>query len=1625
MNACSHSRGLSLLSVALVLTASVLHAAPSIPNPSFETDHFTSAVAPYIFYNTPITGWTVADADKEYVGLNPSNGTHDFANNGATPDGANVAFIQCRPGHGRVAMSTTITGLTSGNVYHLQFRANARVGSGNPFATMRFNGGVEISFSVSPVDTVGVFSTPYLTIGQDFTAVGTTVTLELANNTSTDTSLLVDAFTISAGPIVVTSTADSGAGSLRAAFATAAANPGPDTITFDPSLNGATISLGGHIAVADTGGVTVDSKGLGSGVTITSSIADRLFVINAGSACTMNALTFTNGVTTGDGGAFNNSGTLTLNRCTLSNNTAGATGIGGAVANSGTLTCTQCTFASNNCNTFGGAIYNNSGHTVQLNHCTVSKNNAGLDGGGLINDEGGMMNISSCIIASNTATQDADTADILNVSTALTLEGTNIIPAFISTENVTGPFPLWSADPKLGPLQNNGGPTATMALLPGSAAVDVDPTPVTTDQRGMPGVGRADVGAYEMQAGGSFSLSAGTYKALEGYPLLITINRTGADIAGVATVRLLTTPGTAGAADFTARPDDVTSDVTFVGGETSQDVLIYPTKDAVVEKDETFTLTLAQPRPAGVALLGATTTATVTISAITPLLVTNTNDDGPGSLRQTLAAAAAKPGYDAITFAPSLNGQTITLGSEISVNDTDGVMVDASGLPAGLTVDGNGTSRIFRNLLNSRLDLRRLTLTHGNGVGAAPSGNGGALSNSGRACLFQCTLTGNSTQFQAGAVQNNAAALLVLVQCTLSGNECGSLGGALATFNKATLIHCTVTANTTPFTDTANYPAIGGGIHLSSGVNAAYLTLEDCIVAGNSAITAPDLALSDVASHLRLNGFNIIPQIGDPYNAPTDSTNDPVTSNPLLAPLSANGGPTRTHALLPGSPAINNAAGSTITTDQRGLPVVGTPDIGAFEAQNGGVFVLTSSGYGVNENGGQVDTAVMRQGPLLNAATVKITATPGTAGAADFTASSQVLSFAPGEAYKVASFPVLNDTLVEANETFTVTLSAPTGGCTLGSPSSAKVVIRDPSSSVPTGIAFGKPVITSPAANATVGVEVGGTLTLTGTATDNKGVTAVFIYSGTDSNVPLTQALLETPDAPASKWTAQVTPAAGTNTYRARTANLVGGTHTSAFSATLSVKVLRPLVVNISGNGDVNPGFAPRSFREVGKPVTLTAAPRAGAIFKGWTILSNHTAAGIGTTTAALNLPALTFIHQEGLMLRATFIASPFTPVVAGTFNGGITPTSSASLSTLGAISLKVMADGTFTAALKLDGTSYPASGLFDATGTARFGPGRATALTVARKNLPGLTLALAMNLASPFSGLITGTMTQFDGTTTLTSNVSAERASYNAANLVPNTLTQPYLNAGNADGTYTATIFASAPPAGFPDGTGFANVKLSKTGQITAVYKLSEGSTGTVTATLGASGGWYFFAPLYGNQGLLAGPVSFTFSAAEWDFVGTAVTWLRPIQDSQYYPAGWPLGVKMTITGAKYAATAGSSIIPHLPAIPPSPGPGYTGNAMLGIGLDPQNGLDKTVAVTLADIATPAPADASFNLKIDRTTGIFSGTFTHPDGTKPPYQGIIFQKGSNTGGFGFYLTAAPKVKDYTGASWLVTLGHQ
>jgi hypothetical protein len=211
------------------------------------------------------------------------------------------------------------------------------------------------------------------------------------------------------------------------------------------------------------------------------------------------------------GGAICNGGTLTINKSTISGNVA-RQHEGGGIANYGTLTITNSTFSGNMARSsllgsvaggiLNGGLFRSSG-TLAVNNSTLSGNVArGGKGGGIFNVKGSTVVLQNSIVANNTGG---------NCHGAVTSHGYNLSSDGTCDFDRAGD--LNDTDPKLGQLRNNGGPTKTLALLPGSPAIDSgNPNGCTdgkghllkTDQRGEPRPDKEDEsgcdrGAYERQ----------------------------------------------------------------------------------------------------------------------------------------------------------------------------------------------------------------------------------------------------------------------------------------------------------------------------------------------------------------------------------------------------------------------------------------------------------------------------------------------------------------------------------------------------------------------------------------------------------------------------------------------------------------------------------------------------------------------------------------------------------------------------------------------------------------------------------------------------------------------------------------------------------------------------------------------------------------------------------------------------------------------------------------------------------------------------------------------------------------------------------------------------------------------
>jgi predicted outer membrane repeat protein len=337
------------------------------------------------------------------------------------------------------------------------------------------------------------------------------------------------------------------------------------------------------------------------------------------------------------------------------------------------------------------------------------------------------------------------------------------------------------------------------------------------------------------------------------------------------------------------------------------------------------------------------------------LVVSNINDSGAGSLRQTIASATNN---SFIKFDPSLSGQTITLTSgEILLNKN--LIIDASTLPGGIGVDGNHSSRLFNVSSGVSVVLNRFVLTNGY-PGAGISG--GAIVNVGSLKLNGCTLANNITSSSAsgGAIWNNGP--LTLRGCTLSGNSAG-YAGAINNYSNCTLLNCTFAFNL----------AIAGNGGAIDNVFGARLDLLHCTFSGNAASAAGG-AIDNYLSQLNLTNSIIAGNTAkDIYNwsgstlscgssnivqaldnaGTVNNASFIINADPQLLPLGNYGGPTQTMPPQLGSPAIDagdSSYAAALGFDQRGPDyprLIGVVDLGAVETTFvPPVLTTADSGYG-------------------------------------------------------------------------------------------------------------------------------------------------------------------------------------------------------------------------------------------------------------------------------------------------------------------------------------------------------------------------------------------------------------------------------------------------------------------------------------------------------------------------------------------------------------------------------------------------------------------------------------------------------------------------------------------------------
>jgi hypothetical protein len=548
--------------------------------------------------------------------------------------------------------------------------------------------------------------------------------------------------------VMVTSGADSGSGTLRAALASSAFSGeiidfAANVRTIDLTSAGLTIST--NVTIQNdlgTGPVTIDGGG-----------QFTVFTVSGGMTASLSGLVITNGTGT-DGGGINNHGTLTVSKCTVSSNSA--TDGGGIFSDGNKLTVNDSTFSGNTA-TDGGAILNDtmtmvsdstfSGNTatdgggilsdasIEVGDSTFSGNTA-TDGGAILNDAP-TLTVNDCTISGNRATGGPGSGGGIENDGGATLNGTIVAGNFngaspsttaddldgtfnsISSHNLIGTggggltnnngnqVDVSMANVGLSPLGNYGGPTETMILLPGSFALNAGQTETNAfDQRGFarPNGAPGDVGAVQDR---------------------------------VATLDVNTTATTESTADT-----------------------LLSLRDALELSNGTFTL--SQMTPQAQAQVTGTPGDIDTINLIAETYVYSTADNywyGPNAL-------------PAISSAVTINGNGAVLERDPSLGLTTADSLRFFYVSGGLS-----------GLAAGQLNLNNLTLENGfakggdSDTGGGGLGAGGAIFNQGALALTGVTLTDNVAQGGSSNVSGLGSGGGGMGQDATTGNGAG-FGGA-------------------------------------------------------------------------------------------------------------------------------------------------------------------------------------------------------------------------------------------------------------------------------------------------------------------------------------------------------------------------------------------------------------------------------------------------------------------------------------------------------------------------------------------------------------------------------------------------------------------------------------------------------------------------------------------------------------------------------------------------------------------------------------------------------------------------------------------------------------------------------
>ncbi len=578
----------------------------------------------------------------------------------------------------------------------------------------------------------------------------------------------------------------------------------------------------------------------------------------------------------------------------------------------------------------------------------------------------------------------------------------------------------------------------------------------------------------KLAPGGQIDFGSNLYVVSEAQPSVsIEVRRTG-NTGSAVTIDVATSNGTANAGDYVPK----TETISFAAGETKKNFIVTIRQDTLVEDDETFNIALTNPT--GGAVLGVENTAQVKI-------VSDDNSTAIGSVDTAFGSGIT--GSSISTIRINSEGKILVGGDFRAIAGQSRfnlARLDSAGIPdltfrAGAWADGPVL------VLSSQDDGKVM-------MGGAFSTVNGVS----RRYLARLNSDGSyDPGFSPASPNSYVYALLSLPfgDC-LVGGSFSSLGSSPAPYLVKVFTDGSIDTTFTPQVDNTVMTIVqqpDGKFLIGGDFTHAGGLLRNRIARLNSDGSVdrsfdPGAGADGTVRTISLQGNNVImggafgTVNGGPWGyiarlLPTGLPDATFASTPIsgtvyaaavqpdgrivvggdfpgrLTRLTVNG------AVDPTVAGAGTGADSTVSTvalqadgqilaggsfrQFNGFARNGLARVQGASAAVGGVFEFGSASYSVSESLPNVSLEILRGGSTTQAASVDFATAPGTATAGDFVPTSGKVSFAAGETRKSISISIRADTIVEDDESFSVTLSNPSTGADLGSVRVAQVTIKD------------------------------------------------------------------------------------------------------------------------------------------------------------------------------------------------------------------------------------------------------------------------------------------------------------------------------------------------------------------------------------------------------------------------------------------------------------------------------------------------------------------------------------------------------------------------------------------------------